>query len=379
SIVADSPRSRILPGMGDAPAQLENVRRRVVAAIAERGPITFAEYMELALYAPGGFYDAPPVGAAGHFVTSPHTHEVFARLLADGLSELRERVDRPGDLRVVEVGAGDGTLARQLLGHLAELPVDYTAVERSEGARALLSELPVTVTPDLREVGPIAGGCVIANELLDNLPFRRVRGSERGPLEIRVGLESSRLVEVETPCDAELAVLMLDELAPGSERAIPTGALAFVEDVAEVLVDGYAVLIDYEGGRNDLHGYRGHRVVEVDLDRPGTADITAGVDLDAVAARAERAGLHVFGTVSQSDALASLGYERWAIQEREHQGALLRGSSGLEAVRTWSSRNAAAELVDPAGLGRLNWLTLASVGRSAPSWTADREDGVPPS
>ncbi|MDP9241549.1 MAG: SAM-dependent methyltransferase [Actinomycetota bacterium] len=353
--------------MGDTPARAEDVRRLITAAIDERGPITFAEYMELALYAPGGFYDAPPVGAAGHFVTSPHVHEVFATLLPEALRELWEHLDRPGHLRVVEVGAGDGTLARQLLERWAGLPVDYTAVERSEGARAELSKLPVTVARDLREVGPISGGYVLANELLDNLPFRRVRGSERGPMEIRVGLEDARLVEIQTPCSVELQQLA-GAIELGEELAVPVGAFRFIDDLAVTLHDGYALLIDYEGGRNDLHGYRGQRVVEVDLDHPGSTDITAGVNLRAIARHAERAGFEVFPTVSQTSALTSLGYDRWVAQERERQGALLRGDAGTEAVRAWSSRNAAAELVDPAALGRLVWLTLATRGGEPPSW-----------
>ena len=93
----------------DAEADL---RARVVSAIEDHGPISFAEYMEIALYARGGFYDAPPVGTAGHFVTSPHIHPLFGELLARGLRGLWERLGRPDPFRVVEAGAGDGTLAR---------------------------------------------------------------------------------------------------------------------------------------------------------------------------------------------------------------------------------------------------------------------------
>jgi SAM-dependent MidA family methyltransferase len=363
--------------MDDTATPVEDVHRQIVAAIEDHGPITFAEYMELALYAPGGFYDAPPVGSAGHFVTSPHVHKVFAHLLAEGLRELWERLDRPERLRVVEVGAGDGTLARQLLDHFSDTPVAYTAVERSAGARAQLARIPgISVDQELRDLEPVHGA-VLANELLDNLPFRRVRGSERGPMEVRVGLEGARLVEVQTPCDVELQQLA-GELEPGEELAIPVGAFRLIDDLAESLHHGYALLIDYDGGRNDLHGYRGQRVVEVDLDRPGTTDITAGVDLPSIARHAERAGLVAFRTVSQTSALTSLGYDRWAAEERGRQGALLTGGDGVEAVRTWSSRNAAAELVDPSGLGRLKWLTLGSSGRSAPSWATQREAHEPP-
>jgi SAM-dependent MidA family methyltransferase len=348
--------------------RVEDVRRRIVSTIEERGPIAFSEYMELALYAPGGFYDTPPVGPAGHFVTSPHVSDVFARLLAGGFRELWELLGRPHPFRIVEAGAGDGTLARQLHVHLVDLPIAYTALERSAGARERLAQMPeVSVAGGMSDVGRIDGGVVLANELLDNLPFRRIRRSAGEPVEVRVGLQDSRLVEIETACDPALGQLA-DRPTAGTEHAIPTGAIAFAEDLARVLVNGYALLIDYEGGDDDLHGYQGHRVVEVDLDRPGTTDITAGVDMEAVAAQARRGGLRVFRTVSQMGALRSLGYDRWTAEERQRQGTLLTGGAGMEAVRTWSSRNSARGLVDPEGLGRLRWLTMATADRSAPSW-----------
>ncbi|HEY2803008.1 MAG TPA: SAM-dependent methyltransferase [Actinomycetota bacterium] len=344
----------------DAEADL---RARVVSAIEDHGPISFAEYMEIALYARGGFYDAPPVGTAGHFVTSPHIHPLFGELLARGLRGLWERLDRPEPFRVVEAGAGDGTLARHLHTFLGA-PLEYTAVERSAGARARLQELGLRTVTDLLSMDPLEPGVVIANELLDNLPFRRVRGTREGPVEVRIGIEAERLVEIDVPLEEELET----DLATGDDLAVPIGALEFVDSLAEVLHDGYALLIDYEGGRNDLHGYRAQHVVEIDVDAPGTTDITAGVDLAAVAAHAEALNLHAFPAVSQTDALRALGFEEWFTQARDRQTELLTGGSGADAVRAWSGRNTAMELVDPIGLGRLRWLTLATRDRGAPPW-----------
>ena len=170
------------------------VRDAIVEAIRDHGPISFAEYMERALYGPGGYYEHPPVGADGDFVTSPHVHPVFAALLAGGIRQMAERLGDPSPLRLVEVGAGDGTLATQLLAHLDDLDVAYTAVERSAGARTRLAEIPgVAVAEEI----PASPHIVLAHELLDNLPFRRVRMTEEGPREVRVGLgDGDRLEEV---------------------------------------------------------------------------------------------------------------------------------------------------------------------------------------
>jgi SAM-dependent MidA family methyltransferase len=342
----------------------DDVRARVVEAIQERGPIRFDEYMELALYAPGGFFDSPPVGETRHFVTSPHVHPVFGELLAGGLRQVWELLDRPDPFRIVEAGAGDGTLAGQLLDALDDVPVSYVAVERSRGARATLEERGLSVVADLTDAGSVDRGIVIANELLDNLPFRRVRGTGDDPVEVYVDLVDGRLVEVELPRGGDISAAP----AEGDEIAVPVGAVEFVDGLFRMLADGYAFLMDYEGGTNDVHGYRGQRVVQIDVDAPGTTDITAGVELEAWSYYAENIYMRFrsFGTVSQTDALRALGFEQWFLAERERQASLLSEGQGVEAVRTWSGKNAAMELIDPVGLGRLRWLAIATENRATP-------------
>jgi len=352
------------------------VTARIRAAIAERGPITFAELMEHALYGPGGFYERPPIGPEGHFVTSPHVHPVFADLVRFALLQAREALGRPEPFRVVELGAGDGTLARGILLGLEadKVAVDYIAVEVSPGAREALRRLPVRVLASLEELEPLDPGVVLANELLDNLPFRRVRRRRGLPVEVRVGLAGDRLVEVEAPCEPELAALAPDDLADGEEAVVPTGALALVEALARALVRGYALLIDYGsagGPAGEVHGYRAHAVLEDVLEDPGSADITAGVDLGRVASRAEELGLRAHGIVPQWRALLALGYERWVAGERERQAELLTARRGLEAVRAWEGRSRASLLVDPAALGRLRWLLLSTPELPTPPWLAD--------
>ena len=96
---------------------------RVRAAIEDHGPIGFDEYMEIALYGPGGFFDVPPVGPDGHFVTSPHVHPfVFAHCLRDAMLDAWFALGEIEPLPVVELGAGDGTLAGSLVEAFAEIP-----------------------------------------------------------------------------------------------------------------------------------------------------------------------------------------------------------------------------------------------------------------
>ena len=351
--------ARILPGVdGDILlAMSEQVAEAIRAAIGDHGPITFAEFMQLALYGPGGYYEDPPVGTGGDFVTSPHVHPVFGAMLGTAVDDLSTCLGDPAPLRVAEVGAGDGTLAAQVLGALAGRDVEYEAIDVSAGARETLSAIGGVRVGDALTDAPHV---VIANELLDNLPFRRVRGDR----EVRVGVSGDRFVEVETPWDGEPG-------PAGVETIVPDGALGFVDRMAPALTRGYALLIDYgdigtSGG--GIHGYRDHRVVGDVLAVPGSTDITAGVDFARIANHAVRRGLIAFPTVTQHDALLALGFEAWLRGELERQTAQIDAREGLDAVRTWSGRSRATLLVDPSALGRLRWLLLATPGLPAPTW-----------
>lgn len=340
-----------------------DAKEAIRAAIAADGPITFARFMDLALYGHGGYYEQPPVGPSGDFVTSPHVHRIFARLLARAIRELHDALGAPHPLRITEAGAGDGTLARQLLAGLEDLACEYTAVERSPGAREALAKIE-----GVRETADLGGAdVVLAHELLDNLPFRVLRGSK----EMRIDIEGDSLVETLVDPDEELLPFVAAE--PGSDTVVPTGALAFIDTLAAGLADapGYALLIDYGGvgeTGGPLHGYRGHRIVEDVLACPGDNDITAGVDFSLISERARSRGLQAFPAVTQHRALIALGFEDWFRAELARQHEQLDAREGLAAVRTWSSRSSASLLVDPGALGRLRWLLLGTEGLPRPAW-----------
>jgi SAM-dependent MidA family methyltransferase len=283
----------------------------------------------------------------------------------------------PDPFPIVELGAGDGTLALQLIQGAREAGgpnLEYGAVERSSGARERLEKLGLRAAERIEDLPPVDPGCVFANELLDNLPFRRVRGGEDGPVEIKVGVSHDRFVEVEAPCDDELldAVALAPEL--GREIVVPTGSLRLIDEIAVWLRRGYVLFIDYgsEGATASgaVHGYRSHRVEPDVLSEPGTSDITAGVDFGAIANRAEQRGLESLGLVSQRDALLALGYEGWNDGQLRRQTDALEAGRSRDAIGAWESRGVANILVDPMGLGALRWLLLATPGLPAPSWVS---------
>src|SRR6266545_1881877 len=325
----------------------ERLRRRIVAG----GPITFAQFMEWALYDPdAGFYARLPVGEKGHFVTSPHLSPVFGRLVARQVAEFWELLDRPAPFDVVEVGAGDGTMAHQILGALPDEVtqlVRFRAVERSAAARQALEASGFEALESLSDITSPIVGCVIANELLDNLPFHRLRGASQGVAELFVGVEGDRFVLVVSP---------------------PT--LEFVDRAAAVLERGYVWMVDYgfvdETVPRSVHGYRDHRVHDDLLTQPGSTDITAGVDFAALARHARSRGLRVWGPVSQRDALLSLGFRDLDERAQARQVKALNARRGIDALRIYSDRNRANLLLGREGLGASWVLCLGTDATATP-------------
>jgi SAM-dependent MidA family methyltransferase len=292
----------------------EPVARHVRAAIEDHGPIGFDEYMEIALYGAGGFFETPPVGADEHFVTSPHVHPfVFAHCVRDALLD-----------------------AWFALGELD--PFD---------------------------------GVVVANEVLDNLPFVPIRGRPDGPKEVRVGARGASLGEIEVPWSDAWGPP--PRLEPGEETTVPVGAFALLRALARALGRGYVLLIDYgsvEGPAGPVHGYREHREVADVLADPGATDITAGVDVSLIADRARSVGLSAFEPVTQQTALRALGHDRWQQTMQAAQTELQRAGRNSAAVRVWEERSRASLLTDPSRFGGFWWLVLATEGLPEPPWLA---------
>ena len=313
----------------------------VSARIRERGPITAAEYLDLALYAPGvGYYAraAQRSGRTGDFITSVDLGPLFGTLLGEAFAgmavRLREGAPSPhATIDLVEVAAGNGRLARDLLDALARRhPALYRSialhlVERSETARAQQAATLAAHTALLSSSGPdlpaSISGIVFANELLDAFPVHVVQMTRQGLGELYVGLDGDRLIErLATPSTPALAAY-LDAagvvLEPGMRGEINLAALEWVRDVARRLTRGYLVLIDYGFEAAELYSsarpmgtlasFHQHLIdappqggppTPAWLVDPGGRDLTSHVDLTSVRRAAERAGLTTLRITDQT-------------------------------------------------------------------------------
>lgn len=366
---------RIPPPDLAAVGQDEDLVRRIRDEIERDGPITFARFMDLALYDPdGGYYrssDARP-GRGGDFLTAPETHPLFGATLARVFDEIWQRLDRPSRFVIREHGAGEGALAASLLAGLRA---------SGSGLAETVRYQPVEVDPRRVEVftdrlgaegfgaavepsdGAPVTGVVLANEVLDALPVHRVvqRGVEL--LEVRVGVRNDRFVDVETaPSTPELFVRLAAEgitLADGQQAEICLALDGWVVQAAAELARGVLLLIDYGYPAAELYdpvrrrdgtlrAYVRHRVHDDPYVHVGRQDLTAHVDVDAVQRAATEAGLIHLGTTTQAEFLVGLGMDQ---RLREIQSDPATTMEGYLAVRS-----AVMRLLDPAAMGRFRVL-----------------------
>jgi SAM-dependent MidA family methyltransferase len=297
---------------------------------------------------------------------------VFGILVARQVEEFWELLGRPDPFVVVEVGAGDGTLARQILASLAgeaRGATRYLAVERTEAARDALAASGIEALSALAHAPSGQAGCVVANELIDNLPFHRIRRTTNGLAELYVAREAEAFVLVEGPLSSPDLARLTPDISEGAEWVIRPGAMQFVDDARRALDRGYIWTVDYALGDPDqavsVHGYRGHSLDPEVLTDPGSKDITAGVDFEALRRHALASGLTAWGPVSQREALLALGFRDLDRRAQARQQEAIAARRGIDAMRIYSNRTRANMLVAKGGLGDFEVLCMG-VGMDAP-------------
>ena len=320
--------------------------------ISQSGPIPYREVIELALYDPDhGFYSSGGrAGRRGDFLTSPEVGPLFGALVAEAIDREWERQGQPSTFTVVDAGAGPGTLARSV--EVAEPrcrdALDYVCVEVSDGQRqshpgwvASRAELPP---------GPITG-LVLANELLDNLPFTPLEWIDDRWVPAAVALDGQHLVEVYEGANEGVADPVPELFEDGPGRVVyQRAAIEWLERVLHrVVARGRVIVIDYCRSRStdvEIRTYAAHGRGADPLSALGSQDITVDVDLGAL----ERATRAADVVSTQSEWLAGLGLDALVEQGRTawSEGARL---GDLEALRGRSRVREAEALCDPTGLG----------------------------
>ena len=326
----------------------DDVRRAIDAG---GGAIRFDEFVRLALYGEHGFYVGARAGRAGRrgdFLTSPEVGPLFGAVIARALDEWWEDLSRPDQFDVVEVGAGPGTLARAVLSAAPSCAsaLRYTAVEISPVQRALhpsgvesVAEFPKR---DLT-------GVILANELLDNLPFRLFVYDD-GWRESHIGYENGQFVE--HLVTSEILPTCLPAIAShGARAAVQDAARHWVESALTSLTRGRVVAFDYctttaamttRPWRDWLRTYASHDRGSHYLLNIGQQDITVEVAIDQLPSASSVSPQSQFLNRYGIDVLIQEGKQMW--RERADR-------PDLAAMKMRSRVNEAEALCDPSGLG----------------------------
>ena len=333
------------------PSAAESITAAISAA---GGAISFEQYMGLALYGERGFYqDGGKAGRRGDFITSPEVGPLFAAVVARYLDDCWNELGCPDSFDVVEVGAGPGTLARGVFDAQPAClsAMKYVAVEISETQRALHPDFVESV-----EVFPNRNihGVVLANELLDNLPFKLfVYDGAWKEAFVALG-DGGRFVEVLRTVDSIPEVLP-KSVPLGSRAPIQTAATQWLRDVAQNVSKGRVLIFDYcsdstseiavSPWREWLRTYKEHERGVHYLLEPGTQDITTQVMTDQLMESVS--GLTV---CKQSDWLLN-----WGIDELVSEGSRYweanKSAPDLFALKMRSRPTESQSLMDTNGLG----------------------------
>jgi SAM-dependent MidA family methyltransferase len=351
------------------------------------GQITFARFMELALYHPSlGYYmaEARRPGRGGDFITAPEASAHFGNTIARQMAEFWERLGEPGEWSIREYGAGVGGLAYDIMAGLStEAPrafdaLTYRLVEinpalQDEALRAM-TEVglagKVVIESAATGLDPITG-VILANEVADAQPVHRLRMTDEGWLEAFVTWTGHgfgwRMDEFSREADSAFIELAGENV--GFEMhdivEVSPAAATWFRQVVERLQRGYTLVIDYGYPAEQLYrehrldgtlrGYFGHTVTDDPFIRVGMQDLTAHVDFTALRKAGEAAGLVHAGYTTQGAFLSSLGLGDVLTRMQKDPAATVEDYLAVQAV--------ILRLIDPGGLGRFGVMIMA---RDAP-------------
>ena len=345
----------------------ENERQRpgrdIREEIARNGPVSFARFMELALYAPGcGYYERPrEIGRRGDFFSSVSVGPVFGGLLAFQFAQWLEKIAPPARWQLAEAGAHDGQLALDVLRWLRErrpnifAGLEYWVIEPSPVRRAWQEQKLGKEFANVKWAGGLGElgsrrvrGIIFSNELLDAMPAHRLCWDAAGKqwLEWRVNWRENGFFWEKAPMSKEAAACLPD-IPAGVEEVLPgefvielsPAAIQWWTRAAASLDCGKLLTLDYgldgdewlrpERASGTLRAYAGHQISGNLLASPGEQDLTAHVNFSLLRQAGERAGLRTEGVVRQSKFLTDVfqrsladaaGFEEWtAAQVRQFQ------------------------------------------------------------
>lgn len=306
----------------------------IVSEIKKRGPVSFRDFMDMALYYPGlGYYSSQEeiIGKKGDYYTSPHLTPLFGEMIGKQIIEMSELLEH-SEFDIVEMGAGKGLLALDILSFIKKKNrnlydnLTYRIIEISARLRErqgeVLRDYPVLWYSSLEELTTGIKGVFVSNELVDSFPVHVVT-EDYGLKEVFVDWQDGKLVEVIGEPSTELLKEYFRGLGvmltQGYRTEVNLDALNWIEKVGGILDKGFVITIDYGYMSEELYQpyrasgtlmcYYRHSACKNNYERVGNQDITSHVNFSALIHWGEKEGLNLTGFVNQARFLINIGIE----------------------------------------------------------------------
>jgi SAM-dependent MidA family methyltransferase len=295
--------------------------------IKKEGPVSFRDFMEMALYYPAlGYYNSErnKIGKEGDYYTSPVLSSLFGELIGKQIEEMWLFLDKK-PFTIVEYGAGTGALCNDILHYLENNrplynELKYCIIEKSEAMQKRQKQmLPSKVSwcNSIKELAPITG-CILSNEVLDNFPVHKVK-MQNELMEVFVNYNNG-FEELLKPANEKLKNYLQEQdivLPENYCTEINLQAIDWIKDIASNLATGFVLTIDYGFSCEDLYSpkrnsgtlicYKGHQVNSSPYSDIGNQDITAHVNFSALSCWGKKYDLQCSGFTTQAHFLRSLG------------------------------------------------------------------------
>jgi len=362
------------------------LQQLIIERIHKEGPLTFAEYMRIALYELHyGYYVSGParMGWEGDYYTSSDVSTFFAHCLARQLYQWWQKLGQPSPFMVLEQGAGRGELAQQVQNWARQGFPDFNAALTYRIEDIRLGQDANAPLPDAQKNAgklPTAPSVILSNELIDAFPVHIVQVWDKRLYEMYVDVQEGHLCEIlSEPSTAEIASYLDHYHIPwqtfpdGWRAEINLDAFHWMERTAHLLRRGFVLVIDYGDKAKELYTpyrrrgtltcYFNHQMNEQPLIRPGEQDITAYVNFTALIEEGRRHSLRLHKFTTQRLWLTEMGIAEELEQKRRSDFAAAdterATDRGQVALLNWYNlRQRVAALTDPAGMGNFKVLIL---------------------
>ncbi|MFV8269554.1 class I SAM-dependent methyltransferase [Flavobacterium sp. GT2N3] len=318
----------------------------IIQRIKEEGPLSFHDFMEMALYHPElGYYNATQtkIGADGDFYTSPCISADFGAMIGRQIEEMWLNLAKQ-PFKIIEYGAGTGLLCHDILAYLKNNSalydtLSYCIIEKSVRMREIekrhLKE-KVSWYNSIHDI-PEINGCILSNELVDNFSVHQVFMEEE-LMEIFVDYKEG-FIEILKPANKKLIhyfKTLKVQLPKGFRTEVNLQAISWIKEVSRSLQKGYIITIDYGSLSSELYNnrrgcgtllcYHKHQKNENPYQFIGEQDITTHINFSALSQWGSQYGIESCGMVNQSHFLLGLGIKEY------QNSALIKNKSSLQSA-----------------------------------------------